>query len=175
MTKTTNYQLNQWEKTDRILMEDFNADNTKIEASLDSKVPMTVLHDITLTEDTNQLSFNTAEENWSQYSVILITYTPATAGSGSTVNVSAFSSDYHMDLGFSTPSRKENLAAFSTGTGMTMLLFSGRYTAAAQALTFTGQSFLFGYCSIGVGNTNYPLCFQGTMKRGAKIKVTGIL
>ena len=34
MTKTTNYQLNQWEKTDRILMEDFNADNAKVDAAL---------------------------------------------------------------------------------------------------------------------------------------------
>ena len=34
MTKTTNYQLNQWAKSDRIMMEDFNADNAKIDAAL---------------------------------------------------------------------------------------------------------------------------------------------
>ena len=34
MTKTTNYQLNQWAKSDRILMDDFNADNQKIDAAL---------------------------------------------------------------------------------------------------------------------------------------------
>ena len=34
MTKTTNYQLNQWEKTDRVMMDDFNADNTKIDTAL---------------------------------------------------------------------------------------------------------------------------------------------
>lgn len=34
MQKTTNYQLNQWEKDDRIQMEDFNADNLKIEQAL---------------------------------------------------------------------------------------------------------------------------------------------
>ena len=37
MTKTTNYQLNQWEKSDRIMMEDFNADNQKIDAALAAK------------------------------------------------------------------------------------------------------------------------------------------
>ena len=31
---TTNYQLNQWAKSDRILMDDFNADNAKIDAAL---------------------------------------------------------------------------------------------------------------------------------------------
>ena len=34
MNKTENYQLNQWEKTDRIMMEDFNGDNAKIDAAL---------------------------------------------------------------------------------------------------------------------------------------------
>ena len=34
MTKTTNYQLNQWTKSDRVMMDDFNADNTKIDAAL---------------------------------------------------------------------------------------------------------------------------------------------
>ena len=31
---TENYQLNQWEQTDRVLMDDFNSDNQKIEAAL---------------------------------------------------------------------------------------------------------------------------------------------
>ena len=34
MTKTTNYQLNQWEKTDRIQMERFNEDNAAVDAAL---------------------------------------------------------------------------------------------------------------------------------------------
>ena len=37
MTKTTNYQLNQWTKSDRIRMDDFNADNQKIDAALAAK------------------------------------------------------------------------------------------------------------------------------------------
>ena len=34
MTKTPNYQLNQWAKSDRVMMDDFNADNAKIDAAL---------------------------------------------------------------------------------------------------------------------------------------------
>ena len=34
MKQTQNYHLSQWDKTDRIKMEDFNADNSKIEAAL---------------------------------------------------------------------------------------------------------------------------------------------
>lgn len=34
MNHTTNYQLNQWELHDRVMMQDFNADNAKIDAAL---------------------------------------------------------------------------------------------------------------------------------------------
>ena len=34
MTKTTNYQLNQWAKSDRVMMDDFNADNATLDAAL---------------------------------------------------------------------------------------------------------------------------------------------
>ena len=34
MTKTSNYDLNQWDASDRVLREDFNADNEKIDAAL---------------------------------------------------------------------------------------------------------------------------------------------
>lgn len=34
MTQTSNYGLSQWEKADRIQMEDFNSDNAKIDAAL---------------------------------------------------------------------------------------------------------------------------------------------
>ena len=37
MTKTTNYQLNQWAKPDRLRMDDFNADTQKIDAALAAK------------------------------------------------------------------------------------------------------------------------------------------
>ena len=38
MKQTQNYQLNQWDKTDRIQMEDFNSDNEKTDAALQGLV-----------------------------------------------------------------------------------------------------------------------------------------
>ena len=37
MNQTANYQLSQWEASDRILMEDFNSDNSKIDAALEAQ------------------------------------------------------------------------------------------------------------------------------------------
>ena len=34
MNHTPNYNLSQWEKSDKVLMDDFNADNAKIDAAL---------------------------------------------------------------------------------------------------------------------------------------------
>jgi len=34
MNQTANYQLNQWEQSDRIVMSDFNADNARLDAAL---------------------------------------------------------------------------------------------------------------------------------------------
>ena len=34
MEQTTNYQLNQWEAQDRILREDFNTNNMKLDQAL---------------------------------------------------------------------------------------------------------------------------------------------
>ena len=41
MEYTKNYHLNQWEPTDRVLREDFNEDNRKIEAALGGKAGVT--------------------------------------------------------------------------------------------------------------------------------------
>ena len=40
MQHTQNYQLSRWEKDDRIMMEDFNADNRKIEEALVGAKPV---------------------------------------------------------------------------------------------------------------------------------------
>ena len=53
--KTENYNLNQWERSDLFLMEEFNADNAAIDAAL-AQCALVKLKTITLTEDTAKLS-----------------------------------------------------------------------------------------------------------------------
>lgn len=49
MEKTPVYDLSQWAKTDRLLMEDFNADNAAIETALSKKLELVELLDVTET------------------------------------------------------------------------------------------------------------------------------
>jgi hypothetical protein len=45
---TPNYALNQWERDDRILMDDFNADNAKIDAAIRAEADARAAGDATL-------------------------------------------------------------------------------------------------------------------------------
>ena len=79
MNHTTNYQLNQWEKTDRIMMDDFNADNQKIDAALGT-IPKLAVGSYTgdgAAENTITLGFKPQ---------LMIIY-PAEAGNGNTENI----------------------------------------------------------------------------------------
>ena len=42
--QTQNYQLNQWERTDKIQMDDFNADNAKIDGALAGLAEIAAVH-----------------------------------------------------------------------------------------------------------------------------------
>lgn len=57
MLQTTNYQLNQWEKSDRILMDDFNRDNEKLDSAL-AAMPLRKLLDITTEQDVTQVDLD---------------------------------------------------------------------------------------------------------------------
>ena len=48
MKQTTNYKLSQWEKSDRIQMEDFNGDNAKLEAALKAQADALTAHGASL-------------------------------------------------------------------------------------------------------------------------------
>lgn len=68
MKKTANYGLNQWEKTDRIQMEDFNADNAKIEAALNQATEIAI--------SASKLHFGTYKGTSSSSQTISLGFTP---------------------------------------------------------------------------------------------------
>lgn len=74
--KTTNYQLNQWEKTDRILMDDFNADNAKIDAAMLGKK---LLLDYTTEEEALTVEVPLTSVDWGSCAVAVIKIIPSEA------------------------------------------------------------------------------------------------
>lgn len=57
-SQTSNYGLNQWTEEDRVLREEFNQDNAKIDAALDSANCKIKLHDLILERSTSQIDLS---------------------------------------------------------------------------------------------------------------------
>lgn len=83
LKQTGNYQLNQWEKFDRIMMEDFNADNAKIDAAISSEanrvadLPHGELICGGNTEtDTTRLDLDVSQVDWSRYWAVFLELDP---------------------------------------------------------------------------------------------------
>ena len=84
MTKTTNYQLNQWAKSDRLRMDDFNANNAKIEAALKSQ--------------TEALAAETAAREAANSYVKLVDVSPEVGSTQMDIDVSGINLDDYQKL-----------------------------------------------------------------------------
>ena len=73
MNKTANFELNQWDKTDRIMMEDFNTDNLKIDYAIHDSQYWVKLGETVLDAEASALSF--AVDDPSAYSEFTVHYT----------------------------------------------------------------------------------------------------
>lgn len=133
MNKTPNYQLNQWDKSDRIRMEDFNADNAKIEAALAqeaaaraatdnslqsslsaelqtirSLLPIVHLQTITTSTTTNKLDIDLSGIDWNTYAFVLVRIngTMSTSSASFYVRINQYSGDrnYYYSTGSSSNS-----------------------------------------------------------------------
>ena len=75
LRQTANYQLSQWDAEDRILREDFNSDNEKIDetmAALKAGNYFEKLADVTTTQSCQQLDVDLSEVDFTQYDRLII-------------------------------------------------------------------------------------------------------
>ena len=82
MTKTTNYQLPKWEKTDRIQMKDFNDMTATLDTALKANAdaiaetaaafPLVKIKEVTLGADTAQWDIDVSDINFYQYTRIFL-------------------------------------------------------------------------------------------------------
>ena len=72
--KTTNYQLNQWAKTDRIMMDDFNSDNAKLDAALAGKRESSrlLLSAVVNEEGQNTIDLDLSAIEWDKWEQITV-------------------------------------------------------------------------------------------------------
>lgn len=79
MKKTAQFGLNQWEMSDRIQMDDFNADNQKLDAALARVERRSAFHtilDVTTTEDLKNAAWP-LNIDWTEWKSVTIEIMPA--------------------------------------------------------------------------------------------------
>ena len=121
MNQTTNYQLSQWDASDRILREDFNADNAKLDAVLAGKLGrVEPIKTVTGGVNTTVITVPLDDVDWDQWSYVGFTfdfrYIGATAD-----NVGTFSCD--LNQGQITCYRSQGGGICSVTPGPFMLVF----------------------------------------------------
>ena len=163
MKKTTNYQLNQWEKTDRIMMDDFYADNEKLDAAIAGRLgPIEEIFSYEYTGDPDWLIRVPVPKNmdWSQYSIVGMEALVPNNNSNGTAAITFKTTDTAPSFVISLSDLYSNLLK-----GM-MLFFPGRKDA--------GSTFVLGFPggkAGAVGPMGIDAVVQITGDQGNGIKV----
>lgn len=82
MKQTQTYQLNQWEPADRILMEDFNADNAKLDAALAEKLGRARIIKTMALPSASTFDLDLTDIDWNKWGLIGFSLDLLTMGSG---------------------------------------------------------------------------------------------
>lgn len=173
MLQTTNYQLNQWEKSDRILMEDFNRDNEKLDSALQAIQDGCLvkgLVNVTTEQDANQVDVNLSGIDLTVYQElwVYIRYNEATEAAYIKIRLNG------LDSGYTNGSNTYdylNLISLNTSIGLvkiTPLLgrhISGQYLSSVSPGELTIISFL------GVTKTSLT---TPALLAGAQIQILGV-
>lgn len=147
MQKTTNYQLNQWDAEDRILREDFNQDNKKLDdaiAALRDASPLVKLRDVTLSSPQSKLEVSLSGLDLTPYRELWIfPRFSASTTAESYINVTLNDLSEYFDSSSSTHSSIVSIpiqpeAATKTSPYITLLL--GGVIAASQVCTYLNGS-----------------------------------
>lgn len=133
MNYTENYQLNQWEKSDRVLMEDFNADNAKLDTALvvvqqQMEALKTAncyekLLNITTAEETSQLDVDVSHIQFENYWQIFLYFDPRSTTSYYLLKLNGISSGYMVQGHGGASSNSNNNTDFCAVYQDTLLQF----------------------------------------------------
>lgn len=81
MNYTQTYALNQWEAEDRILREDFNADNAKLEVALGKKLQVYPIRTVTTAEKSGSVEVDISDLNLDEWEFLVAELVPS-SGNG---------------------------------------------------------------------------------------------
>lgn len=188
--KTANYELNQWVKSDQILMEDFNEDNAKIDAALkmlEGRLTHVFLREITSSVDAMQVDIDVSDIDWSQYRTVEIVVEAVASSSNygwARLNGLSGDGDYKYRSG-TTYYSGNTISAFSLSFGSTKrwskFIFHGGVAPISGTCQTAGdeeRGSAFFVLNSGLTydtlSTLNLFVSSGVIKAGAKIQIYGV-
>ena len=164
MTKTTNYQLNQWAKPDRVMMDDFNADNAKIDAALKANAdaiaaetaariaddPYPTICEVVTAQAKAQVSMDLSAVDLTEYSHIDLTIDPPAPVSSSysvLVRPNGLTSGYQLVTALSNYSSPTYLLAYPIGASTCGLFSTPTPNGVVSCFGFNDSYFHYTYAS----------------------------
>ena len=189
MQKTTNYQLNQWDSGDRILREDFNQDNKKLDdaiAALRDASPLVKLLDVTLQSSQAKAEISLSGLDLTPYRELLIypKFSASTTENNSiylTVNdLSKYSDDVSANWPNMISIKMRSEAAAQHFSRITLLL-GGVLAASQTSIYLDGSTFKTAasdWRNAAVSAEELTkiafVCSEGLIGAGSRISVLGI-
>lgn len=137
--QTANYGLSQWERSDQVLMEDFNADNAKIDAAVKSTADAVAAEASTRTSAVSSLNYQLSRRGNCQIQ------TSAYVGDGSTTKELSFYTVPKLVIVIGL----QAVAFFTKDSNVSFYVTSGGASAANLRVTWSGSKITF------TGNDNF--------------------
>ena len=164
MTKTTNYQLNQWAKYDRVMMDDFNADNATLDAALKANAdaiaaetaariaddPYPTICEVVTAQAKAQVSMDLSAVDLTEYSHIDLTIDPPAPVSSSysvLVRPNGLTSGYQLVTALSNYSSPTYLLAYPIGASTCGLFSTPTPNGVVSCFGFNDSYFHYTYAS----------------------------
>ena len=164
MTKTTNYQLNQWAKSDRVMMDDFNADNATLDAALKANAdaiaaetaariaddPYPTICEVVTAQAKAQVSMDLSAVDLTEYSHIDLTIDPPAPVSSSysvLVRPNGLTSGYQLVTALSNYSSPTYLLAYPIGASTCGLFSTPTPNGVVSCFGFNDSYFHYSYAS----------------------------
>ena len=164
MTKTTNYQLPKWEKTDRIQMKDFNDMTATLDAALKANAdaiaaetaariaddPYPTICEVVTAQAKAQVSMDLSAVDLTEYSHIDLTIDPPAPVSSSysvLVRPNGLTSGYQLVTALSNYSSPTYLLAYPIGASTCGLFSTPTPNGVVSCLGFNGSYFHYTYAS----------------------------
>ena len=174
LRQTANYQLSQWDPEDRILREDFNRDNEKIDGAIAGANPLQSLGTVVLEQDGSELDLDLSGVDWDLYWEVRVYFELAGTANGSLqILFNHATSGYFNSLG----NTSSNLAGFSlsesTMQGCLCIYRHGTSAGVSIRVAVQGSVDLSGYFASGaLDSLNFV--FDRPMKAGGRAWLCGL-